>query len=93
MEIDNEESLFKVPNLSFGPKPGTKKPVKSVDIKGLSDSDDIPVTINSTEDSKNCVGGKIEQLNKTVKKTSLVPIPYEEPSWGGKPGDKYFLEV
>lgn len=93
MEIDKEESVFKIPNLLFGPKPGTKKPIQSVDTKGLSESDDIPVTVNASEDSKNCVKGKIEQLNKNIKKTSLVPIPYEEPSWGGKPGDKYFLEV
>lgn len=93
MEVDKEESVFKVPKLLFGPKSDTKRSLKSVETKIHSDSDDIPTTIDAKEDLKGCVEEKIEQPKKNLRKTSLVPIPYEEPSWGGKPGDKYFLEV
>ncbi|VVC36302.1 Hypothetical protein CINCED_3A018532 [Cinara cedri] len=91
MEIDKEESVFKVPKLLFGPKAGTKKPTKIVDTENLTNSD-VPATKTAKEDLKDYVEGNIEQSKINLKKTSLVPIPYEEPSWGGKPGDKYFLE-
>lgn len=86
MENEKEESLFKVPNLLFGPRPGTKKVVKCVpDTKSVDDA--------SATNTIDTVQEKTEQSINIVKKTSQVPIPYEEPSWGGKPGDKYFLEV
>lgn len=93
MDNEKKEIVFKVPKLSIGPRPGLKKSLKCVDVKSLSDSNDT-LTTNTTGDIKERVEDKTDQLKKNVKKTtSQVPIPYEEPSWGGKPGDKYFLEV
>lgn len=91
--MDNEkgETVFKVPKLLIGPRPGLKKAFKCVDVQSSSDNDDASTT-NAIGDIKERV--KTDELKKIVKKTtSQVPIPYEEPSWGGKPGDKYFLEV
>lgn len=93
MEIDEKESVFKVPKLLFGPRPGSKKSTKTVDNDSLSDNNCVPATTDTKGDSKDYIEEKIEQPKKNLNKTSLVPIPYEEPSWGGKPGDKYFLEV
>lgn len=89
MENEKEESIFKVPKLFIGPRPGTKKIVKCIETKSYNDSEDDAPTTNT----KVTVQGKPEQPIQIVKKTSQVPIPYEEPSWGGKPSDKYFLEV
>lgn len=95
MEDEKEETVFKVPKISIGPRPGAKKSVKCVDTE-ISKNDDVPITVITNEavntnDSDN-VEEKIDPPKKIIK-TSQVPIPYEEPSWGGKPGDKYFLEV
>jgi len=89
MENKKELSVFKVPKL-FGPRPGVKKPVICEDTIG--DNDDVASTTNVAINVKDDVEQKIDQPKK-ISKTSQVPIPYEEPSWGGKPGDKYFLEV
>lgn len=91
MENDKDETVFKVPKLLIGPRPGTKKPVKCVDTIIPDKSNEVPIT-NATDDTINEVEIKNDQ-SKKVKNISQVPIPYEEPSWGGKPGDKYFLEV
>jgi len=92
METD-KESVFKVPKVLLGPRPDTNKSVKSVvEAKGLTDSGNVPIITNLINDIKDKVEEKIDQPQKIVKKTSQVAIPYEEPSWGGKPGDKYFLE-
>jgi len=88
MDNEKEGPVFKVPKL-FGPRPGTKKPVICEDIIG--DDADVASTTNMVVNTS--VEPKIEQPKKISKTTSQVPIPYEEPSWGGKPGDKYFLEV
>jgi hypothetical protein len=91
-ENKTEETVFKVPCTKlFGPRPGLKKPVLCPDMK-TTKCDDV-TTKNEIENIEETTGEKIDQPKKIVKKTSLVPIPYEEPSWGGKPGDKYFLEV
>lgn len=93
MDTEKKEIVFKVPNLSIGPRPGLKKSLKCADVKSLSDTNDA-YTTNATGVIKEIVEDKTDQLKKNVKKiTSQVAIPYEEPSWGGKPGDKYFLEV
>lgn len=89
MDNEKEGPVFKVPKL-FGPRPGTKKPVICEYI--ISDDADVASTTNMAVNTKVSVEPKIEQ-KKISKTTSQVPIPYEEPSWGGKPGDKYFLEV
>lgn len=86
MENEKEKNIFKVPQISIGPRPGTNKTVKCVD----SSSDDSPTNV---ADTKDVVEEKTEPKIITKKIASKVPIPYEEPSWGGKPGDKYFLEV
>lgn len=90
--MDNEKDgpVFKVPKL-FGPRPGTKKSVISEDT--ISNDSNVTLTTNEAENSKVSVEQKIDQPKKVPRATSQVPIPYEEPSWGGKPGDKYFLEV
>lgn len=95
MENKNEETVFKVPKLLFGPRPGIKKPIKSIpNAKSLEAIDDESSTsTNLQEDPKNKIEPTIEPQKKVDKLTCRVPIPYEEPSWGGKPGDKYFLEV
>lgn len=92
MEDEKEETVFKVPKISIGPRPGMKKPVKCVDTK-ISNNDDVSTTNEAinTNDNDN-IEEKIDPPKKNIK-TSQIPIPYEEPSWGGKPGDKYFLEV
>jgi len=90
MENEKESPVFKVPKL-FGPRPGIKKPLICEDI--ISDDADVESTTNIAENTKPIVEQKIDQPKKISKTTSQVPIPYEEPSWGGKPGDKYFLEV
>ncbi|CAI6368185.1 unnamed protein product [Macrosiphum euphorbiae] len=89
MDNEKEGPVFKVPKL-FGPRPGTKKPVICEDI--VSDDTDVASTTNMAVNTKVSVEPKVEQPKKISKTTSQVPIPYEEPSWGGKPGDKYFLE-
>lgn len=87
MENEKKETVFKVPQLLFGPRPGIKKTLKSVD----ATSDDSPIkVVDAIEDIPD---DKTDQSKKNFKKTPQVPLPYEEPSWGGKPGDKYFLEV
>lgn len=86
MDNEKEGPVFKVPKL-FGPRPGTKKPVISEDT--ISNDSNVTTTTNIAENSK----VSVEQPKKVPRATSQVPIPYEEPSWGGKPGDKYFLEV
>lgn len=94
MENEQEETVFKVPKLLIGPRPGTKKPIgKYVDTKQSADNDDDSPATNVTENIKDSVEEKIDDSNKHHKKTSQVPIPYQEPSWGGKPGDEYCLEV
>lgn len=90
MDNEKEGPVFKVPKL-FGPRPGTKKPVICEDI--VSDDTDVASTTNVAVNTKVSVEPKVEQPKKISKTTSQVPIPYKEPSWGGKPGDKYFLEV
>jgi len=93
-EKEEESILFKVPKL-FGPRPGVKKPVKSVMAanSAATSEDSLPLVTNETEDPDGRLEQEIDQPKKVVKQTSQVRIPYEEPSWGGKPGDKYFLEV
>lgn len=94
MENEKEITVFKVPQSLFGPRPGSKKPIKYiVDTPNPAYSDNVPTTANVTEDSKDNVEIKIDQPKKVAKQSSQIPIPYEEPSWGGKPGEKYFLEV
>lgn len=88
MDNEKEVSVFKVPKL-FGPRPGTKKIVVCED----TITDDGDTTTNQVVNTKDDVEQKIDQPKTIAKTTSQVPIPYEEPSWGGKPGDKYFLEV
>lgn len=91
-ENKKEDNVFKVPCAKlFGPRPSAIKPVICPDVK-TPDCDDVTTT-NKIENLLETVVEKCDQPKKIVKKTSLVPIPYEEPSWGGKPGDKYFLEV
>lgn len=91
-ENKTKEMVFKVPHMKlFGRRPGAKKPVISADVK-TPDCEDVTTT-NESNNTHETVDEKIDQPETIVKKTSLVPIPYEEPSWGGKPGDKYFLEV
>lgn len=90
MDNEKEGPVFKVPKL-FGPRPGSKKPVICEEV--ISGDGDVASTINMAENTKLSVEQKIDQPKKVSKTTSQVPIPYEEPSWGGKPGDKYFLEV
>lgn len=91
-ENKTEETVFKVPCTKlFGPRPGVKKTVLCTNIK-TTECDDVTIT-NEIENINETIDEKIDQPKKIVKKTSLIPIPYEEPSWGGKPGDKYFLEV
>lgn len=90
MEDEKEETVFKVPKISIGPRPGTKKPEKCVDTK--FSKDDVPITNEAVNTNDDIVEKKCDPSKKNIK-TSQVPIPYEEPSWGGKPGDKYFLEV
>jgi len=90
MDNEKESPVFKVPKL-FGPRPGTKKPVICEDI--ISNDTDVASTTNMEVNTKPIVEQTIDQPKKISKTTSQVPIPYEEPSWGGKPGDKYFLEV
>lgn len=88
MENEKDKTIFKVPNSLIGPRPGTKKVVKCVDTKIVIPESDSPAT-NTNEIKQE----KTEHSIKPIKKTSQVPIPYEEPTWGGKPGDMYFLEV
>lgn len=92
MENDKDETVFKVPKLLIGPRPGIKKTVKCVDTNVPDSGDDAPTT-NTTVDTTEEVEVKLDQSKKIVRNTSQVPIPYEEPSWGGRPGEKYFLEV
>jgi len=96
MEDVESEAVFKVPKLSLGTKPNTRKPVKCVDAKSTTsvvcDENVVTTAIDITGNADERVEEQADQSN-TVKKTfSRVPIPYEEPSWGGKPCDKYFLE-
>lgn len=94
MENEHEKPVFKVPKLLIGPRPGTKKPVassKCVDPKQpAADGDDDTAATESARDGDE---EQIDRANKIHKKTSQVPIPYQEPSWGGKPGEEYSLEV
>lgn len=87
-------TLFKVPKL-FGPRPGVKKPIQSIaDVNiDASSENPLPLVINEMKAPDSSVEQKVDQPKKVVKQTSQVSIPYEEPSWGGKPGDNYFLEV
>ncbi|XP_026813204.1 LOW QUALITY PROTEIN: kanadaptin [Rhopalosiphum maidis] len=89
MDNEKEGPVFKVPKL-FGPRPGTKKPVICED--NISNDSDVASTTNVAVNTQVSVEQKIDQPKKVSKATSQIPIPYEEPSWGGKPGDKYFLE-
>jgi len=100
MENMKGETVFKVPKLMIGPRPGTTNLMRCVDIKSptaiVGDKDATSMVVDITENANEHVREEADRLKKIEKKTSStfrVPIPYEEPSWGGKPGDKYFLEV
>lgn len=95
MENKKEETVFKVPKLLFGPRPGVKKPIKSIANANSVDAidDELSTSTNLLEDPKNKVEQTIDPQKKVDKPTCQVTIPYEEPSWGGKPCDKYYLEV
>lgn len=97
MENVESETVFKVPKLSLSTKPNTRQPVKCMDVKSTTsvvcDEDAVTTAVDITGNSDERVGEQAIRSNIVKKTFSRVPIPYEEPSWGGKPCDKYFLEV
>jgi len=96
MENTKEEIVFKVPKLSIGPTSMKCVNAKST-IPVVCDKDVTSTVEDVTENTnKVVVEEKTDSLKKFVKETlqpSCLPVSYKEPFWGGKPSDKYSLEV
>ena len=66
-------------------------PVPATNIEALIESNEETSIIKPTPVEP--VSSKPTKSPAEISKANSIPLPYQEPSWGGIPENKYFLEV
>lgn len=94
-----KEPGFKKPFLLIGPKRGKIGKIRTVDnntaLPELSDNKNVIEPAHPSNDAEDKRDeSTTESITEEVSSdTRNIPVPYLEPKWGGKPTEKYKLEV
>ena len=83
---------FKLPGLPSSPKTAAES--SSDEHQGLTETTDIsPATQSSSDGKATDEDTKPLKSPAELANTKTIPIPYQEPSWGGIPQQNYSVEV